>query len=365
MYTVLIIEDSLSMRNMISDIINKLDSFEVIATANDAYEARDKIKQYEPDLVTIDLNMPKMNGTVFLKNLMKLHPMPAIVISSYSNKQEELVSDGALGFIEKPKIAESLALFRNRIIDTLNGICFLLKKYKLKKPKPSLTIKINKKKQIKKDTIEIEHKIHPDKVLKSNPCQLSENKIIAIGSSTGGINALINVFEKLNNNLPPILITQHIPYTFSASFANRLNNHSKINVAQAQDGDILKKGYAYLAPGNMHLTIVKMNNKFIVKLLDEQKVSRHKPSVDILFRSVNNVIGKSAMAIMMTGMGDDGSIGMKELYDNGAYTIAQNEESCVVFGMPKMAINNGAVKDVCHLDDIAQYITEFSQNKRR
>ena len=177
---------------------------------------------------------------------------------------------------------------------------------------------------------------------------------------------MLKVFKGLTSGLPPIVITQHIPYGFSKSFANRLNDNSDIMVHEATDGMVLEDGHAYLAPGNMHLTIEKgVGGVYKTKLLDTIKVSHHRPSVDVLFRSVNNTVGSSAMAVMMTGMGDDGSIAMKEMFDNGAYTVAQNEESCVVFGMPAKAIQAGAIKDTIHLDQISQYITEFSKNKRR
>ena len=365
MYTVLIIDDSSLMRTILKDIINKIEDFTVVCTAKDAYDAREKIKIYEPDLVTIDLNMPKMDGAVFLRNLMKLHPMPAIVISSQAARQSDIFDDGAVAFIEKSKNDESIESFANRIKESLFSLTYLFKRYTLKKPKTSINDKNNSKKNIKLIDNEVERKVHPNEVLVSSPSLIAGSKIIAIGSSTGGIEALLKVFQKLSNNLSPILICQHIPYGFSASFANRLNENSPINVSEAKNGDKLENGCAYLAPGNMHLSIIKKNNSYIIELLDTSKVSRHKPSIDILFRSVNNCAGAGAMAIMMTGMGDDGSIAMKELYNNGAYTLAQNEESCVVFGMPKVAIEKGAVKDICHLDDIAKYITEFCQNKRK
>ena len=190
-------------------------------------------------------------------------------------------------------------------------------------------------------------------------------KIIAIGSSTGGVESLLTVFKKLSSNLPPIIITQHIPYGFSNSFAMRLNNNSQVNVCEAEDNMPLEKGHAYLAPGNQHLTIIKKGSTYYTKLLDTLKVSRHKPSVDLMFRSVNNIAGGGSMAVIMTGMGDDGALCMKELYDNKAYTLAQDEKSCVVFGMPKQAIKHGGVKDICSLDEIASYITDFSSGKRR
>ncbi len=358
MYTVLVIDDSSSMRKIIKDMINDVDEFEVIQEAIDAFDAREKIKQYEPDLVTIDINMPKMDGVTFLRNLMRLHPMPAVVISGENVRGNDIFDDGAVGFINKPEAGDDISLFAKRIKENLLNLTFLLKRYTLKKPKPLKKIESKK-------AFEVDRKVHPDEVI---PLKAAFNgkKLIAIGSSTGGVESLLRVFKNLTKDLPPILITQHIPYGFSKSFADRLNNYSEVTVHEAKDNMILEKGNAYLAPGNMHLTIEKTsNNNYKTKLLDTVKVSHHKPSVNVLFRSVNNITGGSAMAIMMTGMGDDGSIAMKELHDNGAYTVAQNEESCVVFGMPAKAIQANAVKDIIHLDQIAQYIIEFSNNKIR
>ncbi|WP_419769772.1 MAG: chemotaxis-specific protein-glutamate methyltransferase CheB [Candidatus Marinarcus sp.] len=364
MYTVIVIDDSSSMRRILKDMINNIDDFEVIAEAVDAFDAREKIKKYEPDLVTIDINMPKMDGVVFLRNLMRLHAMPAVVISGESVRGNDIFDDGAVGFIPKPDNHESMVSFGNRIKETLMNLTFLLKRYTLKKPPAQVQVETRYSKQ-NADNHGIEKKVHPDEVLKKLPATFPGKKVIAIGSSTGGVDALLQVFMKLEPNLPPILMTQHIPYGFSNSFAQRLNTHSKLNVYEAKDGMILENSSAYLAPGNMHMTIEKAGNEYRIKLLDMVKVSRHKPSVDILFRSVNNVVGGGAMAVIMTGMGDDGSICMKELYDNGAYTIAQDEASCIVFGMPAKAIEAGAIKDVVSLDDIAEYIMDFSRGKRK
>jgi two-component system chemotaxis response regulator CheB len=345
------------MRRIIKDMINSIDEFEVIGVATDAYDAREKIKEYEPDLVTIDINMPKMDGVTFLRNLMRLHPMPAVVISGESVRGNDIFDDGAVGFIPKPDTGESMNSFSDRIKDTLLNLTFLLKRYTLKKP-PAL-------KKSNKVLTNIEYKVHPDEVIPLRAAKFPGMRLIAIGSSTGGVESLLRVFRKLPGDLPPILITQHIPYGFSNSFAHRLNDNSEVEVCEAKDGMILEKGHAYLAPGNMHLTIEKYANEYRTKLLDTKKVSQHKPSVDVLFRSVNNAVGGAAMAVMMTGMGDDGTIAMKELNDNGAYTVAQNEESCVVFGMPMKAIQAGAVKDIVHLDEIAEYIIDFSRGKKR
>ncbi|MEA3499343.1 MAG: chemotaxis-specific protein-glutamate methyltransferase CheB [Campylobacterota bacterium] len=362
MYTVIVIDDSVSMRKIIKDMINAIEDFEVVDTATDAFEAREKIKQLEPDLVTIDINMPKMDGVTFLRNLMRLHPMPAVIVSGESVRGNDIFDDGAVGFVPKPSLGEPMSLFNNRLKETIMSLTFLLDKYTLKKPKPIKPLSEQLKKVNLKDGL-MEKKVHPDEVYKSTPSHLPGSKIIGIGSSTGGVESLLTIFKKLPSGLPPIVITQHIPYGFSSSFAQRLNDHSDVNVSEVQTDTILQKGCAYLAPGNMHLVVEKSGSNYIGKLLDISKVSRHKPSVDIMFRSLNNSAGGGTMAVMMTGMGDDGTIAMKELYDNNAYTVAQNEESCVVFGMPAQAIKAGAVKEICHLDEIAQYIIDFASGK--
>lgn len=364
MYTVLVIDDSVSMRNVIKDMVNKLDDFEVVDTARDAYEAREKIKQLEPDLVTIDINMPKMDGVTFLRNLMRLHPMPAVVISSEAARGNSIFDDGAVGFIPKPALGESMSGFDARIRETLMNLTFLLSRYTLKKPKPIKPVT----QQVKKVELTdngVERKIHPDEIIPNRPAVMGMGKIIGIGSSTGGVESLMKVFSKLPLGLPPIVITQHIPYGFSNSFAQRLNASSEVEVIELKGDETLQAGHAYLAPGNMHLIVEKQRNSYTAKLLDAPRVSRHKPSVDVMFRSLNNSAGGAAMAVIMTGMGDDGAIAMKDLYNNGAYTVAQNEQSCVVFGMPQQAIKLGAVKDICHLDDIAQYIIDFSKGIKK
>jgi two-component system chemotaxis response regulator CheB len=356
MYTVIIVDDSPVIRKILEEHINKIEDFKVLALAKDAYEARELIKDYEPDLVTIDINMPKMDGVKFLQNLMRLHPMPAVVISSDSARGSEVFDDGAVGFIPKQDFEETNEDFGLRIKDSLLQLTFLLKRYTLKKPKPR---KSTARKEL--ETPSFEQKVHPDAVLPSLPNRMGKDKLVVIGSSTGGIDSLIRVFKKLPSNLPPILITQHIPYGFSSSFAQRLNDNSAVIVCEAQNNQPIKRSHAYLAPGNMHLCIEKRGGEYYTKLLDAQKVSRHRPSVDILYRSANNEVGGSCMAVIMTGMGDDGSIGMKELFDNGAYTVAQSEATCVVFGMPDKAIKAGAVREVADLDDIASKIIHYAK----
>ena len=206
---------------------------------------------------------------------------------------------------------------------------------------------------------EVERKLHPDELLKSSPYRSTGNKIIAIGSSTGGVDALIKIFSLLKKDRPPIVIAQHIPSGFSNSFAKRLDTVGAISCKEAVNGDVLMPNNAYLAPGNTHLIVERSGDGYIANISDGAKISRHRPSVDILFRSVNNAAGKGALGVILTGMGDDGMIGMKDLFDNGATTIAQNEESCVVFGMPKRAIENGGVVHIMNLQEIAEMINSY------
>lgn len=347
MYTVIVIDDSPLMQRILSDMISRVEDFKVIATASDAFEARDLIKQHEPDLVTIDINMPKMDGVTFLRNLMRLHPMPAIVISTDASRHHDVFDDGAVGFIPKKGIGEKDESFFARIEDTLMRLTFLIERYKTKN-------------RAKKQPIEIEtEKTHPDHLLAKKPALIPGPKIIAIGASTGGVETLMKIFSALRPPLPPILITLHIPFGFSGSFAERLNRLCPLNVKEAQDGDIVNDSSVFIAPGNRHMLLENRQGKYFIKLLDGPRISRHKPSVDILFRSVNNAAGSKAMGIMLTGMGDDGSIGMKEMHDSGAFTIAQSEKNCVVFGMPLKAIEAKAIRQVVDLDDIPDRIQSF------
>ncbi|MDY3114347.1 MAG: CheB methylesterase domain-containing protein [Helicobacter sp.] len=209
----------------------------------------------------------------------------------------------------------------------------------------------------------VTQKFHPDVLLKSTPFKGEGKKLIAIGASTGGVDAIAKVLEKLPRDLPPIVIAQHIPEGFSTSFAERLNQHSELSVYEVHEKMLLRQSCAYLAPGGLHIVFEKSGGDYYAKPQDGVRISRHRPSVDVMFRGVNNIAGKNALAIIMTGMGDDGSIGIKELFDNGAYTIAQDETSCVVFGMPKQAIAKGAIVEVVGLDLIPEKIIAFSSGE--
>ncbi len=351
-YTVIVIDDSPIIRTMLEEMINKTGEFRVVDTAEDAYAAREKIKQHEPDLVTIDINMPRMDGVTFLRNLMRLHPMPAIVVSSDVSRSKEVFEDGAVGFIPKQQTGEGTEHFFERLKESLLQYSFLLERYRENKPRP----------KIASSAIEVEERLHPDAFLPSRPALLVGKKIIAVGASTGGVEALTELLSGLPTGLPPIVIVQHIPYGFSGGLARRLDTLSKLHVCEAVDGMIVEPSSVYLAPGNRHMLVEKGGEgRYRLVLKDGRKISRHKPSVDLLFRSVNNAAGKGAMAVIMTGMGDDGAIGMKELFQNGAFTVAQDEASCSVFGMPKQAIAAGAVKRVVPLGLIGEMMIHYSK----
>ena len=206
-------------------------------------------------------------------------------------------------------------------------------------------------------------KNHPDVLLKSTPYKGDGKRVIAIGASTGGVDAIAQILKSLPKELPPIIITQHIPDGFSTSFANRLDTNSALNVFEVRGRMLLKDSCAYLAAGGLHMLLERVGGEYYVKPQSGVRISRHCPSVDVMFRSLNNVVGRHALAIIMTGMGDDGSIGIKELYDNGAYTIAQDEASCIVFGMPKQAIARGAICEVVSLDRIGSKIIAFANGE--
>lgn len=348
MYRVIVIDDSPLMQNILSDMISSLDDFEVVARASDAFEARELIKKYEPDLVTIDINMPKMDGVTFLKNLMRLHPMPAVVISTDASRHHEVFDDGAVGFIQKKKIGEDDKSFFARLEDTLLRLIFLIDRYKSKS---------DSKKKIQPEIETIKN--HPDILLPLKSSFIPTSKVIAIGASTGGVETLMEILAHITPPVAPILITLHIPFGFSGSFAQRLDRICALRVFEATDNQEVEKSCVYIAPGNKHMILENRQAKQYIKLLEGPKISRHKPSVDILFRSIRNTVGSKAMGIILTGMGDDGSIGLKEMFDTGAFTIAQSSKRCVVFGMPKKAIETGGVSKVVDLEEIASYIQNF------
>ena len=334
---VLVIDDSALMRQLLTSLLSTDPGIEVIGTAADPYIARDKIKSLNPDVLTLDVEMPRMDGLTFLEKLMAGHPMPVVMVSTLTEAGCETTMRalelGAVDFFTKPKFdmeqgmgarAELLA----EMVKTAAKARIAPRKTKAQ-GSPQLS------------------------ALSSTAMAKTTDTIIAIGASTGGTEALRALLTQLPPNTPPILITQHMPEKFTKSFADRLNEECKISVKEAEHGDGVIAGRALIAPGNYHMALIRSGARYQVVLNQDERVNRHRPAVDVLFRSVAEYAGKNAVGIILTGMGNDGAAGMLEMKRAGTYNIAQDENSCVVFGMPKMAIEAGGVDEICPLDDIA------------
>jgi len=348
--TVLIVDDSALVRKLLSEVLSSDPDIEVIGTAVDPYQAREKIKQLKPDVLTLDVEMPRMDGVTFLKNLMRLHPMPVVMVSTLTEQGAQVTLEalelGAVDFVAKPKVdlSNTLSEYAAEIIE---------------KVKIAATVNVNALTRDKVVIKDVPEKLTADAVLAKRlpsaiPSHLkTTDKIIAIGSSTGGTEAIKDILKMLPANCPGIVITQHIPALFSGPFAERVNSLSAINVCEAKDGQQILPGHAYIAPGGLHLMVERSGARFYCKLNDGPAVSRHKPSVDVLFRSVAQNVGGNAIGVMLTGMGDDGAQGMLEMKEAGAFNFVQDEKSSVVWGMPMQAVKIGAAELQVPLDKIA------------
>ncbi len=334
---VLIVDDSALIRKLITKNIKKESNMEVVGTAVDPYDARDKILELKPDVILLDIEMPKMDGLTFLRKLMKSYPCRVIIVSSLAEKKSQAaltaIENGALGVVAKPGSSYAVPEMMEELMEKIIQVA-AVSDYKLK----SLQDKINGKKV--------------DKPLIESKRVGSSNKIIAIGASTGGTNALKEVLERLPKNMPPIVIVQHMPQHFTKSFAERLDSLCELKVKEAEDREVLTNGKVLIAPGNIHMEIKRSGAMYFIRLFDGPRVYHQKPAVDVLFNSVAKYAKKNAVGVILTGMGRDGSKGMLEMKNAGAYNIAQDEKSCVVFGMPKEAIELGCVDKVAHLDNI-------------
>ncbi len=357
--TVLVIDDSAVMRRVITEMLNSDPNIEVIGTAMDPYAAREKIKRLNPDVCTLDVEMPKMDGLTFLANLMRLRPMPVVMFSSLTQKNADetvrALELGAVTFVGKPN-GDSPDALDTIASDLINAV----------KEAAAANLKALRPARPPRPKREIEQRYSADEVIKREDIprsRRSRNPIVAIGASTGGVEALIDVLSCMPAGGPTIVITQHIPAAFSASFAQRANNHSAMEVHHAEDGMQLEPGHAYIAPGAAHLLITNRGGKLFTELSDGPPVNRHKPSVDVLFRSVAQAAGVSAMGVLLTGMGDDGARGLKELQELGCLTVAQDEESSVVWGMPGSAVKLGAADEQASLDDVPSRIMKWYHEK--
>ncbi|QPL42730.1 chemotaxis response regulator protein-glutamate methylesterase [Pseudoalteromonas sp. A41-2] len=332
MIKVLIVDDSPLIRGLLKEILEQADDIHVVGSAEDPYEAREQIKRLNPDVLTLDIEMPKMDGLSFLKNLMRLRPMPVVMISTLTQKGSpitlEALETGAVDFIAKPTANVSQSLQRYAHL--------LHQKIRTAAGARVRTFK--------------EQSLEADSALST--LQFKANSVLAIGASTGGTEAIKEVLVRMPEQCPPIVITQHIPPVFSTSFAMRMDRTCKINVKEAEHGDKLRPGWAYIAPGDQHLSIVKQGSALYCQLDRSELVNRHRPAVDVLFNSLLVACPKATIAALLTGMGSDGAKGLLALKQAGAYTIAQDELSSVVWGMPKAAIELDAAHEIVRLDKI-------------
>ncbi|MEP9410154.1 MAG: chemotaxis response regulator protein-glutamate methylesterase [Candidatus Brocadia sp.] len=341
---VLIVDDSAVVRKILSTGLSRDHEIEVVGTAADPFIARDKILNLKPDVITLDVEMPRMDGISFLQRLMTYYPLPVIMVSSLTQAGCETtlkaLEVGALDFVAKPSLDVSHTL--DEIVTEL-----------AEKIKESAGVKVRKKEYFKNTCNKNTTTRHTET---SHALINSTHKIIAIGASTGGTEALKEVLMQMPPNAPGILIVQHMPQLFTKSFADRLNSLCSIEVREAKDGDSIIPGLALIAPGNYHMELRRNGARYYVTTHQEPQVRRHRPSVEVLFESVAKYAGANAVGVIMTGMGDDGSGGLLKMKEAGAKTLAQDEESCVVFGMPKEAIKLGAVDTVVPLNKITPSI---------
>jgi two-component system chemotaxis response regulator CheB len=331
---VLVVDDSALFREVLVRAISSDPSFEVVAAASDPFDARDKILQYQPDVMTCDVEMPKMNGIEFVRRLLPQYPIPVIVVSSVSDTVFDAMAAGAVDFVTKPDI--------NALQNVQMFIQELLHK-----------IKIASKSKVR---------------LQQIPAPLTENRgevrseptaLIAIGASTGGTEAIFNLLKELPPSMPGMVIVQHIPPVFSRMFADRLQHQTNLTVKEAEVGDYVKQGCVHIAPGDRHLRVKKLGSAYRLECYEGEKVNGHCPSVDILFESVAKEVGASAIGIILTGMGYDGAKGLLSMRRRGARTIGQDEQSSVVYGMPKVAYDLGAVQQQMPLNHIPQRLVSL------
>lgn len=332
---VLVIDDSAAVCAVLTSILASDPRLEVVGQAADPYEAREKIKFLNPDVLTLDIEMPRMDGITFLKNLMRLHPMPVVMISTLTqrgaDKTLESLEIGAVDYLGKPECASN---------ETLNDYA------------TQIVRKVCAAAHANVKTLS-HQQWHESQRLSLKGATVQFNKVCVIGASTGGTEAIREVLIRLPEKTPPILLAQHIPEAFSESFAKRLDSCCAIKVLQANDGMKIEPNTAYLAPGNDHLVVQRKDNGLYCKLLRSEPVNRHRPSVDMLFNSVAEVCGKSAIGVLLTGMGRDGAKGLLNLKQQGAYTVIQDEATSVVWGMPGTAAALNAADDMLPLDQIS------------
>ncbi len=344
---VLVVDDSALIRSVMKELINREKDMECVGAAPDPLVAREMIKSLNPDVLTLDVEMPKMDGLDFLERLMRLRPMPVIMVSTLTERGSDItfraLALGAVDFVSKPKI------------DIMRG----MEEYAaeiIEKIRTAAQAKVRKV----ASSAQVSERLSADAILPSVSGKFSSTeKLIIIGASTGGTEAIKEVLTHFPADVPGILVTQHMPETFTKSFADRLNSLCRISVKEAEHNERILPGHAYIAPGHSHLLLKRSGANYVTELSQGPPVNRHRPSVDVLFRSAANVAGANALGIILTGMGKDGAQGMLEMRQAGSHTIAQDEASCVVFGMPREAIALGAAAEIVPLQGIARHALDY------
>lgn len=335
MVKVLVVEDSLFFRELLVKNLNQIPDIEVVATARDPFEARDAILEYHPDVMTLDLELPKMNGIEFLQKLIPQYPLPVVVISAISDKVFDAMNAGAVDFVAKPATTD-----RARII---SFVC------------EELPGKIREAPNVFERKRRMFPTAQTDVIGNKKGKIRSEDLVIAIGASTGGTEAIAEVLRGFDTDVPGIVIVQHMPKGFTEMYAKRLDQQSRLTVKEAKTGDLVQPGTALLAPGgDAHMELVKVNGAYQVMIKKAPKVNGHCPSVDVLFHSVAKTAGKDALGIILTGMGGDGAKGLLDMREQGARTVGQDPSSCIVYGMPRVAYELGAVEYQEKLQDVAK-----------
>ncbi|HTP27141.1 MAG TPA: chemotaxis response regulator protein-glutamate methylesterase [Anaeromyxobacteraceae bacterium] len=342
---VLVVDDSAAVRAALSQVLSSDPEIEVMASASDPFVAAERMREQVPDVITLDIEMPRMDGLTFLQRLMAQHPIPVVICSSLAENGCETtlraLEYGAVEVIQKPKLGTKQFLEESRV-----RICDAVK--------AAARVRRSRRDPRQEQRL-IEPKLSADAMLpkpRSDAMLQTTERVVAIGASTGGTEALRVLLEGLPVDSPGIVIVQHMPEMFTAAFARRLDSLCEVSVKEAADGDSVVRGRVLIAPGNRHTLLKRSGARYYVEVRDGPLVSRHRPSVDVLFRSVARYAGKNAVGVIMTGMGDDGAHGMSEMKEAGAYTIAQDEATSVVFGMPQEAIKRGCVDRVLPLERI-------------
>lgn len=341
---VLIVDDSPVIRHILQEILGAYDDLKVVGAASDPYMARDKIKQLRPDVLTLDIEMPRMSGLTFLERLMRLRPMPVVMVSSLTEKYAETtlraLELGAVDYIGKPRAGtkQLLAEYGEELANKIRAAAATDVSYIGSLDKTWLSRAQTPPMGGLRDT------------------HGRDKRVIAIGASTGGTEAIREVLTQLPENMPPVLIVQHMPEFFTGMFARRLDLSCRLKVSEAQHDEPALMGHAYVAPGHSHMELAKAGSQYRIRLNQGAPVNRHRPSVDVLFCSVANAAEHNALGVILTGMGQDGAAGLLALRETGSYTIAQDEKSSVIFGMPRVAIEMKGAVDVLPLRDIGKHI---------